>query len=509
MNQPPPPIPRPPADPDADPEAQQRYLDAVANWDTLVQEGGPGTSAAHIDCLPSPLKRMNNQDLRSTIDGEEKSATAAKDNIGDDDNADATKNNHTDDPDDDDEYAEAAADVIDNFGDEEVTEIKKKKKGTAFRSDEYVILAKSYMQHSEDALAGTDQKGSTFWKKVATSYNKLVAKTNSINEALISYKPMEERSSKSLTSCWNKRLQKAVSKFAGIVATNPPSSGQVRDDKKMDLYYSSMRQIYYERSAEVPGIPRKFDEVMQAYKFLKDHSKFLVCFPQGEPPLSAKKMPKMSKASKSVPPRKERPAGRDTEKAKSKVNLVAGQVTSQLKESLLSQKPSNETSAYMTKLTDLIARGNDTMESIQQHQIMAMAPSPLKKKYFDDLMAANALNAKNKRQKLELEQQKLLLEEEELKVRQLELANRKKAALDNSAIDVNESAEEHAKKCCYPDCPESDQDNVNECGGKECKHGLLFHHSCQVAYEAAHGKESTVKRCYECAQFFVMGIEEY
>ena len=94
-------------------------------------------------------------------------------------------------------------------------------------------------------------------------------------------------------------------------------------------------------------------------------------------------------------------------------------------------------------------------------------------------------------------------------LRQLELANRKKAALYNSAIDVNESAEEHAKKCCYPDCPELDQDNVNECGGKECKHGLLFHHSCQVAYEAAHGKESTVKRCYECAQFFVMGIEEY
>eukprot|EP00956_Cyclotella_meneghiniana_P027227 scaffold60647_cov51-Cyclotella_meneghiniana.AAC.2 len=130
MNQPPPPIPRPPADPDADPEAYQRYLDAVANWDKLVLEGGPGTSAAHIDCLPSPLKRMNNQELRSTIDGQEESETAPKDNIGDDDNADAAKNNDADDPDDDDaEYDEAAADVTDEFGDDKATETKKKKRG--------------------------------------------------------------------------------------------------------------------------------------------------------------------------------------------------------------------------------------------------------------------------------------------------------------------------------------------------------------------------------------------
>eukprot|EP00956_Cyclotella_meneghiniana_P023785 scaffold46922_cov39-Cyclotella_meneghiniana.AAC.1 len=282
----------------------------------------------------------------------------------------------------------------------------------------------------------------------------------------------------------------------------------------MDLYYTNMRQIYYERSASVPRLPHKFDEMMQAYLFLKDHSKFLVCFPQGEPPQSVKKM-KQSQASKAVPKRKQRPPGRDTEKSKSKMNLVAGQVTAQLKESIESKKPSAETASYMSKLTDLIARGNDTMESIQQHQIMAMAPSPLKKKYFDDLMAANALNARNKKQKLELEQQKLLMEEEELKVRQLELANRKRAALEHAASDVNAASEEHdltqssGKKCCYPDCPESNQDNVDECGDKSCKHGLLYHHSCQIAYEQRHGKESTVKRCYECAQFFVMGIEEY
>ena len=204
-------------------------------------------------------------------------------------------------------------------------------------------------------MAGTDQKGSTFWRKVAETYNKLVAQTNKINECILSFKPMEERTAGSLTTCWNRRLQKAVSKFAGIVTTNPPSSGEVRDDTRMDLYYTNMRQIYQERSKEVPGLPRKFDEMMQAYKFLKDHSKFLVCFPIGEPPQSVKKI-KQSQVSKAVPPRKQRPAGRDTEKAKSKMHLVAGQVTAQLKESIESTgEPWVNTVNEIVQLTECLA----------------------------------------------------------------------------------------------------------------------------------------------------------
>ena len=132
MNQPPPPIPRPPADPDADPVAYRRYLDAVANWDTLVLEGGPGTSAAHIDCLPSPLKKMNNRDLLNAIDGQEETETAAADNAAAhenadakkaaDENADAKKDEEYDD--DDAEYVDAPAD---NFVDENVAVAKKKK----------------------------------------------------------------------------------------------------------------------------------------------------------------------------------------------------------------------------------------------------------------------------------------------------------------------------------------------------------------------------------------------
>eukprot|EP00956_Cyclotella_meneghiniana_P035596 scaffold116332_cov23-Cyclotella_meneghiniana.AAC.1 len=150
MNQPPPPIPRPPEDPDADPVAYQRYLDAIANWEQLVLDGRPGTSAAYIDCLPSPFKnpspfkKMNNTELLSAIDGRDENEIDAEDNAdadedanakkAADENADAKKDEEYDD--DDPEYVDAPAD---NFGDDKVA-VAKKKRGTSFRSDEYVIL---------------------------------------------------------------------------------------------------------------------------------------------------------------------------------------------------------------------------------------------------------------------------------------------------------------------------------------------------------------------------------
>eukprot|EP00956_Cyclotella_meneghiniana_P041840 scaffold241471_cov36-Cyclotella_meneghiniana.AAC.1 len=152
-------------------------------------------------------------------------------------------------------------------------------------------------------------------------------------------------------------LQTAVQKFDGICTTNPPAYGEVKDDAKMDLYYTNIRQIYYERSANVSGLPRKFDEMMQAYHFRRGHPKFMVCFPTNGPPPTVKKI---SLASKAAPKRQERPDGRDKEKRKSKVNIVTGQVTTLLNEHMKTNESSSDTASCMNKLTDLIARGFDT-----------------------------------------------------------------------------------------------------------------------------------------------------
>ena len=68
----------------------------------------------------------------------------------------------------------------------------RRQKRRSFRSDKYVILAKAYMQHSEDTMSGTDQKGSTFWKKVMTTYNKFVSQTNKINKNIETFIPIDE-----------------------------------------------------------------------------------------------------------------------------------------------------------------------------------------------------------------------------------------------------------------------------------------------------------------------------
>ena len=72
------------------------------------------------------------------------------------------------------------------------------------------------------------------------------------------------------------------------------------------------------------------------------------------------------------------------------------------------------------------------------HQVMSSAPSPMKKRYFEDMMATNALEAATKHQKAELEQQQLLIAKEKAEVELMELQNHKKAAsIAGALMDVN------------------------------------------------------------------------
>ena len=112
---------------------------------------------------------------------------------------------------------------------------------------------------------------------------------------------------------------------------------------------------------------------------------------------------------------------------------------------------------YMEMMANLISQGNETMQAIQKNQIMAMAPSPQKKKFFNDLITANVLEARNKKQRLELEQQKLQIEQQELDLRKRKL-DRKKSAEEDANTDnadvLHDCKETTNQKCYYPDCAE-------------------------------------------------------
>ncbi len=100
------------------------------------------------------------------------------------------------------------------------------------------------MSVSEDPATGTNQKASAFWTRVHIRYNKNVSKVNKNRENDPCWRDLPcDRPKGSLKSQWYTRLQPSIQKFAGIVAKHPPTSGQVKDDTEMDLYYKSMRLL--------------------------------------------------------------------------------------------------------------------------------------------------------------------------------------------------------------------------------------------------------------------------
>ena len=501
MNARPPHLPHPPDDPDADPVAQANYENAMKAWKKkdlamLASKMSP----------PAQLNNMTSQDMIEAVDGVD------DDNDGIDAERDEAIINISDALASDGNHASADShhleDEVKQKGKSKSksTSDSSKSRSTSFRSAEFLILSRAYMEHSNDAISSTDQKSTTFWGKVTETYNKLVLQTNKVNEGVPNYVELIERTGKSLTSCWNRRVQKAVSKFTGICSTHPPSSGEVRDDQKMDRYYKNMRKLYYDRSENSKDLPRKFDELMSAYNFLKEHPKFAILFPPEGKPKSAKKTPK---AALQAPERTARPPGRNSAKASKQVQHIVSEVVKEVDESNNSQSVSGSSEMYMEMLANLISQGNETMQAIQKNQIMAMAPSPQKKKFFNDLITANVLEARNKKQRLELDQQKLQIEQQELDQRKRELDRKETAEADNTDnADIFHDCDETTnEKCCYPDCAEEHMIGfLDKCANPECDHDLKFHHCCQITYMEAHGKEIPHKRCYQCALDIVMGL---
>ena len=96
------------------------------------------------------------------------------------------------------------------------------------------------------------------------------------------------------------------------------------------------------------------------------------------------------------------------------VDEVSKNVAKQLNSS--HPAPSSVAQPDWNIITESIVNGSCMMEVLVKHQVMSSAPSPMKKRYFEDVMAANALEADTKCQKAELEQQLLLIAKEKQKL---------------------------------------------------------------------------------------------
>ena len=117
--------------------------------------------------------------------------------------------------------------------------------------------------------------------RVCVTFEEFVASANKMNESNADYTPIERgRGVESIRNCWQRRIQPAIQKFAGVIYDNPPTSGEVKDDALMDLYYSRIHETYSSCSHTYPnGCPKTFHKLMKAYHILSEHPKYEVKFP--------------------------------------------------------------------------------------------------------------------------------------------------------------------------------------------------------------------------------------
>ena len=112
--------------------------------------------------------------------------------------------------------------------------------------------------------------------------------------------------------------------------------------------------------------------------------------PECRPP-SAKKL--MSNKAANDPPHRQHPPGREKAKQSNSMEFVVDEVSKNVAKQLNSSHPAPSSVAQpdWNIITESIVNGSRTMEALVMHQVVSPAPSPRKKRYFEDVMAANAL----------------------------------------------------------------------------------------------------------------------
>ena len=203
------------------------------------------------------------------------------------------------------------------------------------------------MKVLQNAKHSTDKKAEKFWDEVYVTFEEFVSTANSVNESnpdFISIEPGQ--GTESIPNRWQRRIQPAVQKFAGIIYTSHPTSGEVKEDALMDLYYARIREEYSACSHTYPkDCPKNFKKLMKTYLFLSQHPKFEVDFPvdgSKPPPKHPNSIRKQSapdsladlteKADESntfirLPTRNDRPSGKEKSKRVDAINLIVNKVS--------------------------------------------------------------------------------------------------------------------------------------------------------------------------------------
>ena len=169
------------------------------------------------------------------------------------------------------------------------------------------------------------------------------------------------------------------------------------------------------------GLPKKFHPYMKAYFFLSNHPKFGSVLEANKKSGSKRKgckYKKVSDATSSVSldssqkfpsaiiADHEWPVSRDSAKKAKSTDFVIDKVTEAVTDAVA---PSNVGMSSLKTIKDTLNKANDIMQTMTNHQVMAMAPSDIGDQYFSEVFDLINTQARNKRLRLHLENEELAL----------------------------------------------------------------------------------------------------
>ena len=375
------------------------------------------------------------------------------------------------------------------------------------------MISKAVMKNSTDSIRGTDKKAEVLWKEVWKVYVIFVEKYNKLYSEKMpdDFARISDRTECSVKSQWNTKIQPCINKFAAICATYPPKSGQLEDDKLMDLYYREVKKTYEERAEKNKALPKTMDNYFSSYMWLKKQPRFECLFSSDD------KNPGKRPAQK-----KPRTKGRDTSKRKmaseNAVEHIKKKVSSALKDFVPndSKTPTSVDNERWGVIKDGFKSITTVTHQLMMNQVMREAPLVQKTAYFDALRSTAMNEAELKNQSTELKKHEAILKKQtmELQKEKLELErmkvrsqiNKLKAA-ENSVREESDSEENQdtydnsdLSKCNWPNCDMLGLAAVlcNVCNKQH------LHHCCQAEAEFDIGLcgEECKLICYSCHNAF-------
>jgi hypothetical protein len=114
------------------------------------------------------------------------------------------------------------------------------------------------------------------------------------------------------------------------------------------------------------------------------------------------------------PTRSDRPSGKEKPKRTDAINFIIDKVASKP----VAPATSTTTVSMWKSVEKGLAQANEQMRELANNQIMAQAPSPIRKQYVDDLYATIATETQNKRKMVELQAKELEVKERDIQLQE-------------------------------------------------------------------------------------------